>query len=287
MMTPVRRFGCRPSGRTPACAATSSPQAPGGVHHDRGAEHARRRWSPPPIARRGARSRPERLRRLSTPPWARSWRRKPWWSAATSMSNASSSIAAGHRVVGLQRRRERAELLGRAGAQPDPLRQHALEMPRAAPPARGTAPGRRCSSGVSVKPCRRVLEEGARQAGEHAHVGRTVIQDPDRGRAAGAVIARDLLGLDQRHACDRRASAAAAVAPAMPAPITTASKRFRLRHGLGRSPARARTRRRGGTARVAVGAAGGATLVGDAARRARPPASRPGAASPSSRRSWG
>ena len=90
---PVRRLGTRPSGMTPACFATSSPQAPAAFTIT-GAVNA-----PPllvstdhvPLARP---MRPVRLRNASTPPCARSCFRNPWCSVATSMSNASSSIAA-------------------------------------------------------------------------------------------------------------------------------------------------------------------------------------------------
>jgi hypothetical protein len=51
---------------------------------------------------------------------------------------------------------------------------------------------------------RRHLEEGARQAGQHAHIGWAVILHPHRRRPAGGVVAGRVLRLHQRDALVRR-----------------------------------------------------------------------------------
>jgi hypothetical protein len=47
---------------------------------------------------------------------------------------------------------------------------------------------------------RRRLEEGAGGTGQQPRIGRAIVEDPDRGGAAGAVVARALLRLQQRDA---------------------------------------------------------------------------------------
>ncbi len=110
----------------------------------------------------------------------------------------------GGRVVRAQRRDHGAQRVDRQVAHAAALRSGADRIGHGVGQF-GLMPGRREQDARAVvqqrdrrEAGRRVGQEIPRQAGEHADVGRAVIQDPGGGGAAGGVVAGGVLGLDQR-----------------------------------------------------------------------------------------
>ena len=223
MIAAVRRQGIRPSGATPASAATSSPQAPAALTTTGARNTAPAVTCDTSQRRRAMRSGRRGCAIASTPPAARNWRRKPWWIAATSRSQhpprsrpRRGSRAATPAAGRAPPRSRSARCPGRFAAwrsQRVPLILRRQEQHRALADQRLVGEARR-----------RLLQEGARQAGEHAR--------RRAGRSSGSRWRRTGRWCGSRapprprsaRRGGRAARWAAAVAPAMPAPMTTTSK---------------------------------------------------------------